>query len=329
MGPVTVSLPWGTGVAAGEDAEAHRHYRHEALLWQDEEDFLAVTVPFVRDGVRAGQPVLVAVTADRLAAMRDTLGEDADPVRFVDMGDAGANPARIIPLWRAFLDDAAAGGQAVRGIGEPIWSRRSPEELVECQLHEALLNQAVESTTPLWLLCPYDVTSLGPDVLAEADRSHPVIVDRDSAWQSPTYAGAAGVVALWRADLPPAPASSTRRRFGVGELPGIREDVATLGTAAGLPSERVANLVLAVNEVATNSLRHGNGGPVLRTWCTPVSLVCEIHDDGQLHDPMSGRAAPALDADHGRGLWIANQLSDLVQVRSGDFGTRVRIHAWR
>ena len=36
--------------------------------------------------------------------------------------------------------------------------------------------------------------------------------------------------------------------------------------------------------------------------------------------------APAADGEGGRGVWIANQLCDLVQVRSGEDGSVVRLH---
>ena len=45
--------------------------------------------------------------------------------------------------------------------------------MLECQLHEALLNVAVEPQIPFWLLCPYDAERLDDSVLAEAYRSHP------------------------------------------------------------------------------------------------------------------------------------------------------------
>ncbi len=79
------------------------------------------------------------------------------------MTQLGSNPARIIPAWRDFLDEHP--GTPVRGVGEPIWGGRRPAEIVECQLHEALLNVAISPATPLWLRCPYDATQLAESVL--------------------------------------------------------------------------------------------------------------------------------------------------------------------
>src|SRR2546421_585138 len=78
-------------------------------------------------------------------------------VEFADMAKVGRNPARIIPVWRQFVSERAAGGGRIRGIGEPVWAGRGPSELAEAQRHEALLNLAFAGTPGMWLLCPYDV----------------------------------------------------------------------------------------------------------------------------------------------------------------------------
>ena len=83
-------------------------------------------VPFIRDGLAREEPVMVAVAQPRLRALQSALGPDADTVRFADMADLGANPARIIPAWREFTQQHAGPGRPVRGIGEPIWAGRRP-----------------------------------------------------------------------------------------------------------------------------------------------------------------------------------------------------------
>ena len=47
------------------DRPSHRSYRHEALVFRGDDEFLASTVPFIIDGLEADQPVLVAVTPSR------------------------------------------------------------------------------------------------------------------------------------------------------------------------------------------------------------------------------------------------------------------------
>ncbi len=75
-------------------------------------------------------------------------------------------------------------------------------------------------------------------------------------------------------------------------------------------------------------MRHGGGRRELRTWQEDHALICEVRDDGSIDDPMAGRRMPPVSGDGGRGLWLVNQLSDLVQIRSGDDGSTVRISTW-
>ena len=84
--------------------------------------------------------------------------------------------------------------------------------------------------------------------------------------------------------------------------------------------------MLCVNEIAANSLLHGGGSGVLRVWAEPSTLICEVADSGTIADPLVGRQSPSLERVGGRGLWLANQLCDLVQIRSGAAGTVVRLH---
>ena len=317
------------GAPSGSAAEPHDGYRHEAFLWKGEGEFLAGTVPFILDGLSAGQPVMVAVIQKRIDLLRTALGPDAAAaVLFVDMAEIGRNPARIIPAWRSFLDEHGAGGRPVRGIGEPVWAGRRPAEVTECQFHEALLNLAVEPHVPLWLLCPYDVNALAPDVVTEAHRSHPALVDSGSHRGSTLYGGSHHVQAVFASDLPLVGAVTLDREFSVDDLLGVRQGVLDHAAAAGVPAGCAADLALAVHEVAANSLEHARGTGFLRIWQDDQALVCEIRDVGRIQDPLVGRTLPAWDDEGGRGLWMANHLCDLVQVRSGRSGTTVRISTW-
>jgi anti-sigma regulatory factor (Ser/Thr protein kinase) len=316
------------GPSTGTLRRTHDGYRHEAFFWEGDDQFVAGTVPFIREGLEAGQPVRVAVPPARIDVLRDALHEEAAGVEFGDRVQMGANPARIIPAWRRFTDDHP--GQPVRGIGEPIWHGRRLAELAECQMHEALLNMAVHAATPLWLMCPYDTATLPDDVVAEANRTHPVVLDVETHRGSTTYGGAHHLGKMFKADLPKVQVQAvvSHRYFGNDDYAAARADVAAHATSAGLAADRTTDLVLAVHEIAVNSVRHGRGASELRIWVERHALVCEVRGAGRITDPMVGRRPPSTADDHGRGLWMANQLCDLVQVRSGKTGTTVRIHTW-
>ena len=301
-------------------------FRHEALLYDGEVGFLTGTLPFIRGGVAAGEPVLVVVSAAKIGLLRSALGGDADRVAFADMADVGANPARIIPAWHDFV--AAIDGGSGRGIGEPIWAERTPDELVECQRHEALLNLAFAGVPAWTLLCPYDTGALAPDVLEEAGRSHPFVSVGGGAWRSAADRGLDQVAEPFATPLPDPPGPPAELGFGSGSLAGLRDLVSRHAAAAGLGPSRAADLVLAVDELATNSLRHGGGRGTLRIWRDGGALVCEVRDAGRIDNPMAGRERPPTERDGGRGLWMVNQLCDLVQLRSFPDGATVRVHMY-
>jgi anti-sigma regulatory factor (Ser/Thr protein kinase) len=298
-------------------------FQHEALLYDGDAGFAAGALPFIREGLEAGEPMLVAVSAERIGLLRSELGAAAAAVEFVDMRGLGGNPGRIIPAWREFVATHRDG--AIRGIGEPIWPGRSAEELVESQLHEALLNLAFADTDNFRLLCPYDRSALGEAVVREACCSHPSVVDGGHRRRSAAYRGAE-LLAPFAAPLPKPRGPSEVLAYDRAAMRDVRSVVAARCAAAGLRDRRAEDLVLAADEAAANSVRHGGGNGVLRTWEQDGALICEVRDHGRVADPLAGRSTPPPGEPSGWGLYIAHQVCDLVQVRSDDHGTVVRLH---
>jgi anti-sigma regulatory factor (Ser/Thr protein kinase) len=280
---------------------------------------------FIRDGVAAGEPTLVVVSAAKIARLRGELGADAEGVLFADMADVGANPARIIPAWRAFVSEHAAAGRPLRGIGEPIHPERSAPELVECHRHEALLNLAFADTRAFWLVCPYDTTALPENVVETARRTHPAVVHDGLAGASAHFDGLDAVAAPFADPLSDPPAGAFELEVRLEALSAVRRLIAD-HAAAYLDADRAEDLLLAVNEIATNTVRHGGGRGVLRLWRETGALICDVRDAGRIAEPLVGRERPRPGQIGGYGLWLANQLCDLVQVRAFASGGAVRLH---
>ena len=312
-----------------EEAKAPTGYRHEAFLWEGKDEFLAGSVPFIAEAVEVGQPVLVAVIRPRIEWLGAALGGTPPGVRFVDMAEVGHNPARIIPAWRAFIDENGAGSRPLRGIGEPVWAGRRGPEVTECQVHEALLNLAIGPTVPLWLRCPYEADAVDPGVVEEAERSHPEVFEDGAHRPSDSYGGMAHIRAAFELPLDePAGTEVEVLEFRAPDLGQLRRLVGDRARHAGIGADHVEDLVLAVHEVGANSVDHGGGGGRLRVWQEPDRLVCEVRDGGRIDDALVGRRTPTAQQGRGRGLWLANQLCDLVQIRSLPDGTAVRVSAW-
>ncbi len=301
----------------------HQSYRHEAFVWRERRDYLDGLVPFVSGGLAAGEAVMAALTPEHLDWMRDSLGAQAAKVCFLDITELGRNPARIIPAWREFVDDWSGPGRPARGIGEPIWPGRHPEELREAQLHEALLNLAVDPETPFWLVCPYH-DQLGSAVEQEAHRSHPAIATADSYHGSPDYGGHAHAQTLFTADLPGIDTDPTRWVGDVGDIEDIFTFITLQAAASTLPSDKIVTLAEAVRRLARSSQRRGADNLTVRVWDQPDVLICEMVDTLRIDDYLIGRRVPPLGQDEP--FWRAHQTCDLVQLRSTTAGTTIRLH---
>ncbi|MFI6511646.1 anti-sigma factor RsbA family regulatory protein [Streptosporangium sp. NPDC050855] len=298
---------------------------HPALFYRGDRDYLEGTVPFILEGLKAGEPVAVAVPARNLALIRDELGEvapqDAE-VLFVDMEQAGRNPGRIIPavLW-AFTD--LHPGRRVRVVGEPIWPDRSPTEYVACLQHEALINLAF-SGRDVTILCPYDADGLDPEIIRHAEETHPVIIDGTDTRASTGYAPER-VIRDCGGPLPE-PAGAETLAFGADDLWRVRAFAVAYADGIGLAGERLEDLRLIASELAANSLEHGGGSGVARIWTEDRRIVFDVSDTGHIADPLAGRR-PADSRQRGsRGLLVTNLLGDLVRVHTERGRTTVRVY---
>ncbi|WP_434600451.1 anti-sigma factor RsbA family regulatory protein [Streptomyces sp. A5-4] len=301
---------------------ADESFVHPALFYRDDATYLAGTLPFIDAGLAAGEPVAVAVPRPRLDLLSAELGDRAGKIRMIDMAQAGRNPGRIIPrVLRTFAD--AHPGSRVRIIGEPIWAGRNQAEYPACVQHEALINDAFRDRAAT-ILCPYDVTRLDAQVLADAHATHPVLiedtVERPSAAYDPDR-----TVAAYNQPLPRPPGLSAFV-FDSGLLPDVRALASRLAADLGLAAERLDDLALAVAELTTNSVIHGGGTGTLRIWAEDGQIVCEVHDRGHLTDPLAGRRLPPPSRPGGRGLLLVNHLSDLVRTHTTANGTTTRFY---
>jgi anti-sigma regulatory factor (Ser/Thr protein kinase) len=303
-------------------AEAERRFRHPALFYRGMDEYLAGTLPFIEAGLAAGDPVAVAVPGAQLEALRAGLGGSAARVRLIDMTRAGRNPGRILPgVLFAFADEHRDAG-FVRIIGEPIWPGRSQVEYPACVQHEALINHAFAGRS-VEILCPYDVAGLAPDVLADAERTHPTLIGPDGRRFSDRYAPDE-VLAGYNEALP-APPGVDPLFVDAGTLAQARAFARAHARRAGLDPDRADDFEFAVNELVTNSIEHARSRCALRVWVEDGHLVGEASDSGRLDDPLAGRRPAPPDQSRGRGLLLVNHLTDLVRIYRSDQGTTIRI----
>jgi len=304
-------------------------FSHQAVYYHAPDGYLGAVLPFVSDALARSEPVFVAVPPRAAGLLRAGLGlpsqngdspdGSAAGVTFADMTELGRNPGRIISAVWEFI--SRHDGRPVRFLGEPFWPARSAAEAREAVRHEALINVAF-SGAPVAVLCPYNAGGLTPPILASAGHTHPVLGTLAEPRPSPDYDGGRVPWAAAR-PLPPMPSGAERLRYAHDVRP-VRDFVARFAEQSGLDADRGADLVLAVGELAANTLRHTSGDGIVHAWRAPGEVVCQVTDQGQISDPLVGRRRPP-DAS-GLGIWVVHQVCDLVELRTGPGGTVIRVH---
>lgn len=302
----------------------HRTFRHQAILYTGTDDFVTLASPLVQAALDADKPVLVALTPTALGGLRESLGSDAERVRWVDITRIGHNPARIIPVWRGFVAHHRKDGQRrpVFGIGQPIYAGRTPAETVEAERHEALLNLAFADTPSFDLYCPYDVGTLDAEVVDAAARTHPHVQAGDARQPSPAYRPEA-LAGAFTAPLSTGEGPAWQMSLGRRSMADVHRfvvDHACRPVFDGTRGERPGDLALAAVAVTA-----GLGGQRLRMWLERGQVVVEIEGRVPIVDPLAGREWPAPTGEPEHGLWLANQLCDLVQWRSDGLTSVVRL----
>ncbi|MBI2710742.1 MAG: sensor histidine kinase [Actinobacteria bacterium] len=307
-----------TGAAAG-----HAGYFHEAAFYRSDDELLDIVVPFLRDGVAAGEPTIVTFAERNAELVRSALPGDCG-VRFLAGADQYARPASCIRAYRSlFAREVAAGAGQIRvvgdvphpGLGMPWhgWAR-----------YEAAINHAYDQF-PIWGMCPYDTRITPDDVLAEVARTHPHVATPDGVHRrNGDFQDPAAFLAQ-RAAAPPDPLQARPPALVLRDPSpaDARHAVAALAADPPLPAGAPEDLALAVSEVVTNALEHGGRPCSLRAWRNADRVVVVVHDRGPgPADPFAGLmpAAHAGSLDGGFGLWIASLVCDEVAFTTGPDG---------
>jgi len=297
---------------------------HDAFIYGTDEAFMDTLVPWLQEGLEHEDGAVVATTATHIDRFRDALGADETSVSFFSADAFYVHPAQTIAVWQRMLSEAADTGVAYTRIVGEVAFGATPDIQTSWTRYESALN-AVFERSPAWIVCPYDTRTLPSDVVDQAWRTHPTV------WNSTRH----------KSDRYELPARLLREIVEPGrsvtgppslvlpiddQLSDLRESVRALANEADLPKARAEELVLAVTELAGNTVRHAGGGGWLALWITSEGIVCEVTDQGGgVQDPLAGLVPPKPAASTGMGLWIARQLSDSFAIGTDDEGTTVRI----
>lgn len=296
---------------------------HEGVPFSSPEGLAEQLAPRLRDAIEAEGPVVAVLDGPERDAVHAELGDAAGHVEFLAPDDVYRLPAFTVAVrWARLARQTVPGGHATVVAqhtdldgGPGYWAR------LDAALDVALPGLPVE------VLCPFpdDV-----DERALRGSTHRTLLSAGHLVPGLGYRTPVDVVAEFP---PPPPPDLGRpvetREFALDGLSGLRRAVAEVSTDAGLSTERVADFVLAVNEIASNSVEHGPGSGSLRLWRLGTGpgahVVAEVRDSGRMQVPFPGLVAPSPSGARGRGLWLASELSDVLQVWSDGSGTVIRV----
>ena len=310
-----------TGAAAG-----HVGYFHEALLYDSDEELLAVALPFLLGGIEAGERVAVSLDAPHAELVRRALPLGAD-VAFLPGGGVYARPAAAIRAYREWLGSATLGRAQLRMVGElppallgatwDAWAR-----------YESAINHAYDGF-PLWGICAYDRRVASPHVLADVVRTHPRIARPDGGHEA---TGVYTEPSTYLAECRPAPLDPVQHTAPLVELtdptPAHAREAVRAADPGHLPPDGVEDLVMAVSEVVCNATRHGRPPVRLRLWCAADRMVVSVHDRGAgPKDPYAGLLPAGDGTEGGLGLWISHQSCDHVTHHRDADGFTIRLTA--
>ena len=297
---------------------------HTSLFYDGARQYTDEAGGFLREGLERGHRGLVMAPRHRVDQLRSALGSDADEVTFVE------DIVAYAPQWTVFrvlLDFAAnAPGDRSCVVAEQALSVRTEAELVDYRRLESAIN-LVFAEHDVDLLCPYDAGSLPAHLLEIGLQSHSAVRADGGLSPNARYDDPFDLLAGLATVTQPPAGATTIDCSSRADVAGARRLVRARGAAAGLRPDVVDDVALAVTEVLTNALLHGEPPALLHVYDEGPSWVCHVHDAGPGPlDPLVGLLPPAEPSDHGYGLWLARQLCAAVDVGNVESGTHVRLH---
>src|SRR5688500_2640473 len=321
--------PLVSGGRTGEPARGSAGgYIHDALLYDSVDELTGAAVPFLQEGLAAGDAAVIAAGARTVGVLAEALDEDPRVHGLERSAVQRARPPTAITAFRRLAERCLAEGiSRVRVVGEVDFGR-TERDWLEWQRYEAVINVAL-AAWPLWGLCVFDTQRLPEQVLTSALRTHPTLVSPESRGSNPLFGDP--VRYLRSLPVPPEPLENTPPRlaaFDVSDFLGLRHAVAAELATADASPKVLEDFLVVVDEMTSNAVRHGHPPVDVALWISSDRLVCTIRDRGQgWDDPLAGYE-PAHGGDlsrGGMGLWLARQLCVHVDITHHGEGVSVRL----
>lgn len=113
--------------------------------------------------------------------------------------------------------------------------------------------------------------------------------------------------------------------FTMAHLATIRDVVSRVAQHVGLSVVRTSDLVVAVNEIAVNTIVHAGGTGTVTVEEVPGGVLVEVRDQGPGVPEELATDLPDPTIEGGRGLWLARRLCAQTTISNGVRGAAVRM----
>jgi transcriptional regulator with XRE-family HTH domain len=164
-----------------------RLLEHRVFTHGSDDQFLAAAIPFLAEGIERSDCLLAVTTAAQTELLRDALDDRSDHVEFADSAEWYRSPNAALTGYRAFVKERFdAGATWIRIVGEADWAGSSDAEVTAWTRYESMINLAFASS-PVTVVCSYDVRTLPAKLVADAGRTHPEFAHGNDATASPAY----------------------------------------------------------------------------------------------------------------------------------------------
>ncbi len=294
-------------------------FRHDALIHRDDDELVALAVPFVSDGVEHGDAVLVRLSAGQHVALLDALGGPRGVTFMPATEDVG--PLSLLARDRAQVAHALQAGAGHVRVLAPAPCRGG----TQCLRNEAALTHHLEHL-PVWQVCAYDARALPDDVLLDAGRAHGALrsargVEASSRLEDPR----ALLLGCAEHEADPLEQQAPAAVLVEPDRTDLMELVERLGRHSALPPDNIDALRLAAVLVLDNALTHGRSPVTVHAWGDRERLVLRIHDAGPgPADPFTG-LAPQDAAGRPNGLFLVHEAVSTVSLLYAPDGFAVRL----
>ncbi len=292
------------------------HFFHQAAVHGSDDEFLTVVVPFLREGIDAGEPTIAALEPRHAELVRTALPDGA--LTLLDAAQQYTRPVDTIQSFRELVSAHVADGAGQVRVAGQVPVSTDAASWARWVHYEAALNHVLRDL-PLHGMCVFDRRTVPATALPDIDRTHPWhATATDGCVPSTTFEDPATLSIPQRTER-----TATERELGPPTVdlsspsPADSRSLATrIGVDAGLTERRVEGLTLAVGETVSNCIRYGRPPTRARVWHAPQRVTVEVTDSGDgPTNPFAGLTPARSDpCAGGLGLWLVHQVCDEVTM---------------